>query len=125
MAAKWMVKGDALGACSCDWGCPCNFDAPPAKGWYQSGYSFHINKGNFNPGDDREPCLGRQERFHAEDDGWLAHRLGRADEAGVTGPSLARTRATSPPPRSTVTSSALRVHAPGDEHRHRPARSWA
>lgn len=48
MASKWMLKGDAIGACSCDWGCPCNFDAPPTKGWCHGGYSFHINEGNFN-----------------------------------------------------------------------------
>lgn len=48
MAPKWMLKGDALGACSCDWGCPCNFDATPTKGWCQGGYSFHINEGNFD-----------------------------------------------------------------------------
>lgn len=48
MAAKWMLKGDALGACSCDWGCPCNFDAPPTKGWCHGGYSFHINEGDYN-----------------------------------------------------------------------------
>src|SRR5581483_7230644 len=47
MATTWMLKGDALGACSCDWGCPCNFDAPPTKGWCQGGYSFHINEGRF------------------------------------------------------------------------------
>jgi len=47
MATTWMLKGDALGACSCDWGCPCNFDAPPTKGWCQCGYSFHINEGRF------------------------------------------------------------------------------
>ncbi|MGI8925460.1 MAG: DUF1326 domain-containing protein [Tepidiformaceae bacterium] len=44
----WKMKGDALGACSCDWGCPCNFDAPPSKGWCEGGYSFHINSGSYN-----------------------------------------------------------------------------
>jgi hypothetical protein len=41
----WAIKGDALGSCSCDWGCPCNFDAPPTKGWCEGGYIFHINEG--------------------------------------------------------------------------------
>jgi hypothetical protein len=41
----WAMKGDALGSCSCDWGCPCNFDAPPTKGWCEGGYAFHINEG--------------------------------------------------------------------------------
>lgn len=45
---KWSLKGDALGSCSCDWGCPCNFDAPPTKGWCQGGYAFHINQGDYH-----------------------------------------------------------------------------
>lgn len=44
----WKMKGDALGACSCDWGCPCNFDAPPSKGWCEGGYVFHVNEGSYN-----------------------------------------------------------------------------
>jgi hypothetical protein len=44
---KWAIKGDALGTCSCDWGCPCNFDAPPTKGWCEGGYAFHINDGEY------------------------------------------------------------------------------
>jgi hypothetical protein len=44
---KWAIKGDALGTCSCDWGCPCNFDAPPTKGFCEGGYAFHINEGQF------------------------------------------------------------------------------
>jgi hypothetical protein len=42
------MKGDALGSCSCDWGCPCNFDAPPTKGWCEGGYVFHINEGHLD-----------------------------------------------------------------------------
>ena len=44
---KWRMKGDAIGACSCDWGCPCNFDAAPTKGWCEGGYAFHINEGRY------------------------------------------------------------------------------
>jgi len=44
---KWSMKGDALGSCSCDWGCPCNFDAAPTKGWCEGGYAFHINEGAY------------------------------------------------------------------------------
>ncbi len=25
-----------LGACSCDWGCPCSFEARPTQGWWCS-----------------------------------------------------------------------------------------
>src|SRR5215471_113169 len=27
------IKGVLLGACNCDWGCPCNFEAPPTYGF--------------------------------------------------------------------------------------------
>src|SRR5207244_2145380 len=27
MATKWSMRGTLLGACNCDWGCPCSFDA--------------------------------------------------------------------------------------------------
>ena len=36
-----------IGACSCDWGCPCNFDARPTYGWCQGTYAWHIEKGWF------------------------------------------------------------------------------
>ncbi|MEO6196541.1 MAG: DUF1326 domain-containing protein [Dehalococcoidia bacterium] len=45
--ATWAIKGDAIGSCSCDWGCPCNFDAPPTNGWCEGGYAFHVNEGHF------------------------------------------------------------------------------
>ena len=31
-ATQWRMKGSIIGACSCDWGCPCNFDARPTQG---------------------------------------------------------------------------------------------
>src|SRR5262252_6759515 len=35
MAEKtpYHLKGVLLGACNCDWGCPCNFEAPPTYGF--------------------------------------------------------------------------------------------
>jgi hypothetical protein len=47
MALKWNMKGDLIGACSCDWGCPCSFDAPPTKGFCQGGYVWKITEGRF------------------------------------------------------------------------------
>lgn len=44
----WNMKGDALAACSCDWGCPCNFNVPPSKGWCDGGYVFHVLEGSYN-----------------------------------------------------------------------------
>jgi len=31
MSTKWNAKGVIIGACSCDWGCPCSFDAHRPK----------------------------------------------------------------------------------------------
>ena len=40
MAEKtsYHLKGMLLAACNCDWGCPCNFEAPPTKGFCEGGY---------------------------------------------------------------------------------------
>ncbi len=47
MPTKWTASGILLGACSCDWGCPCSFDAPPTQGFCEGGYVWHIKKGKF------------------------------------------------------------------------------
>jgi len=47
MATKWSMQGTLVGACNCDWGCPCSFDAPPTQGYCEGGYVWHIEKGNF------------------------------------------------------------------------------
>jgi hypothetical protein len=46
MPTKWAMKGTLLGACNCDWGCPCSFDAPPTHGFCEGGYLWHVDKGN-------------------------------------------------------------------------------
>ncbi len=47
MPVKWKMQGTLLGACSCDWGCPCSFDAPPTRGFCEGGYIWRIEEGNF------------------------------------------------------------------------------
>src|ERR1700674_2557596 len=47
MGTKWTMRGSILGACSCDWGCPCSFDAPPRKGFCEGAYLWHVDKGQF------------------------------------------------------------------------------
>ncbi|MGH9409335.1 MAG: DUF1326 domain-containing protein [Vicinamibacterales bacterium] len=42
------VSGDVLIACNCDWGCPCNFNAPPSKGFCQGGWIWMIERGSVN-----------------------------------------------------------------------------
>ena len=39
------LKGVLLGACNCDWGCPCNFEAPPSQGSCEGGYLWHLQEG--------------------------------------------------------------------------------
>lgn len=42
----WRMTGDVLIACSCDWGCPCNFNAPPSKGFCHGGWIWTIEDGH-------------------------------------------------------------------------------
>ena len=46
--SAWGVKGDVLIACNCDWGCPCNFNAPPSRGFCEGGWIWVIEKGNLD-----------------------------------------------------------------------------
>ena len=42
----WRVAGNVLIACNCDWGCPCNFNAPPSRGYCEGGWIWSIEKGH-------------------------------------------------------------------------------
>jgi hypothetical protein len=43
--ADWELSGTVLVACNCDYGCPCNFNAPPTTGDCEGGWTWHIEKG--------------------------------------------------------------------------------
>jgi hypothetical protein len=43
----WCMKGEILGTCNCDWGCPCNFDAPPTHGHCDGVYAFVVHEGRY------------------------------------------------------------------------------
>ena len=45
--AQWHLNGELIGACNCDWGCPCNFNARPTNGWCQGTYAWQIEDGKF------------------------------------------------------------------------------
>ncbi len=47
MGTKWQMAGTLLGGCSCDWGCPCSFDAPPTQGYCEGGYVWTVEEGRF------------------------------------------------------------------------------
>ncbi len=51
--ASWRTKGTLLQACNCDYGCPCNFNAPPTFGDCQGTWVGHIDEGSY--GDANSP----------------------------------------------------------------------
>jgi hypothetical protein len=44
--AGWGVSGNVLIACNCDWGCPCNFNARPSRGYCEGGWIWLIERGH-------------------------------------------------------------------------------
>jgi len=53
---KWSIEADYLQACNCDYGCPCEFSAPPTLGYCQGAGAWRINQGSH--GDTRLDGLG-------------------------------------------------------------------
>src|SRR4029077_16203491 len=49
MAEKpsWNLTGVVLISCNCDYGCPCNFNAPPSHGKCEGGWTWHVERGSF------------------------------------------------------------------------------
>ena len=45
--ASWRAKGTLLQACNCDYGCPCNFNAPPTFGSCEGTWIGHIDEGSY------------------------------------------------------------------------------
>jgi hypothetical protein len=70
---KWRIKGDVIGACNCDYGCPCTFDAPPTYGFCDGFYFIHINDGFFE-----------STRLDGLTIGWGGHAPGALHEGNVT-----------------------------------------
>ena len=46
--ADWKVSGTVLVGCNCDYGCPCNFNAPPTTGDCEGNWTWHIEKGTYD-----------------------------------------------------------------------------
>lgn len=44
---QWFLEADYLQACNCDYGCPCEFSAPPTRGYCEGTGAWRIVKGNF------------------------------------------------------------------------------
>jgi len=44
---QWFWKGKWLEYCSCDWGCPCESQAPPSRGHCDGVVAMHIDEGYY------------------------------------------------------------------------------
>src|SRR5215471_5243760 len=44
---KWSLEADFIQACNCDYGCPCEFSAPPTRGFCEGVGAWRINRGQF------------------------------------------------------------------------------
>ena len=44
---KWEIDADYVQACSCDYGCPCEFEAPPTQGFCEGMGAWRINRGRY------------------------------------------------------------------------------
>jgi len=47
LATKWSLEADFLQACNCDYGCPCEFSAPPTRGFCDGTGAWRVIKGHF------------------------------------------------------------------------------
>jgi hypothetical protein len=45
--ADWMIRTKAIGTCSCDYGCPCEFNAPPTRLPCEGVMAMEITEGHF------------------------------------------------------------------------------
>src|SRR5260370_42511757 len=44
---NWVIEADYLQACNCDYGCPCEFSAPPTLGYCEGLGAWRINRGKY------------------------------------------------------------------------------
>lgn len=70
----WNLSGNVLIACNCDWGCPCNFNAPPTHGDCEGGWIWSFDEGEV----DGVGLGGRAVAVFADWPGAIHHGGGRA-----------------------------------------------
>jgi len=46
-STKWSFEADYLQACNCEYGCPCEFQAPPSLGFCEGVGAWRISRGSF------------------------------------------------------------------------------
>jgi hypothetical protein len=61
--ASYYLKGSVVGGCSCDWGCPCNFEVAPSRGFCDGEYMWVVEAGHY--GDVRLDGLSFGMFFHS------------------------------------------------------------
>lgn len=44
---RWRLQGKMVQACNCEYGCPCEFNAPPSHGHCHGTWSWHVETGRF------------------------------------------------------------------------------
>jgi hypothetical protein len=44
---QWHLKGKLVQACNCEYGCPCEFNAPPSQGHCEGTWSWHVEEGQY------------------------------------------------------------------------------
>jgi hypothetical protein len=44
---QWSLEADFLQACNCDYGCPCEFSAPPTRGFCEGTGAWKITRGKY------------------------------------------------------------------------------
>lgn len=47
IGTKWALEADYYQACNCDYGCPCEFEAPPTMGFCEGVSAYNITKGHY------------------------------------------------------------------------------
>ena len=48
MGIDWKIKGRQFGNCNCNYGCPCQFNAPPTDNYCHGMGAFLIDEGFFD-----------------------------------------------------------------------------
>ena len=44
---QWRITGHEIVCCNCDWGCPCQFNAPPTTGNCEAFIGYEIADGHY------------------------------------------------------------------------------
>jgi hypothetical protein len=101
MAIQWNMKGILLGACNCNWGCPCSFNAPPTHGKCEGGYLWHVEEGQFGG----LPLAGLNVA-------WFAHSPGPLHECKATSQRILDEKATPEQRDALLTLTAGKVGGP-------------